>query len=140
MYNTVNVHVVLQMMTCWDLDDRMDGTRTRFVTREFIGDETMFVVSAPSSTPSMGRVFDDLSFKKSYRTFTTELTNPYLHVDEDETQQAALENLISEFWRLRKQLYGPRRAGTRWVDVMAEGIERAEFRHMWCSATTLCKC
>ena len=87
MYETVNLHVVLGkklVMTCWDLDHRMDGTRTRFVTREFIGDETMFVVSAPRSTPSMGRVFDDLSFKKSYRTFTTDVTNPYFHVDEDE--------------------------------------------------------
>ena len=130
MYETVNLHVVLgkkRVMTCWDLDHRMDGTRTRFVTREFIGDETMFVVSAPSSTPSMGRVFDDLSFKKSYRTFTTDVTNPYLHVDEDEKQQAALENSISEFWRLRKQLYGPRRAGTRWVDFMAERIDEQRF-------------
>ena len=87
MYETVNLHVVLGkklVMTCWDLDHRMGGTRTRLVTREFIGDETMFVVSAPSSTPSMGRVFDDLSFKKSYRTFTTDVTNPCLHVDEDE--------------------------------------------------------
>ena len=77
MYETVNLHVVLgkkRVMTCWDLDHRMDGTRTRFVTREFIGDETMFFVSAPSSIPSMGRVFDDLSFKKSYRTFTTDVT------------------------------------------------------------------
>ena len=87
----------------------------------------MFFVSAPSSIPSMGRVFDDLSFKKSYRTFTTDVTNPYLHVDEDEKQQALLDNSISVLWRWRKQLYGPRRAGTHWVDFMAEHIDEQRF-------------
>ena len=114
MYETVNLHVVLgkkRVMTCWDLDHRMDGTRTRFVTREFIGDETMFVVSVPSSTPSMGRVFDDLCFKKSYRTFTTDVTNPHLHADEDEKQQAALENSISELLAIAKTVVWPE---TRW--------------------------
>ena len=65
MYETVNLHVALgkkRVTTRWDLDHRMDGFRTRFVGREFKGDETVFVVFAPSSTPSMGRVSDFLSF------------------------------------------------------------------------------
>ena len=77
----------------------MGGTRTRLVTREFIGDETVFVVSAPSSTPSMGRVFDNLSFKKSHRTFTTDVTNQYFHVDEDEKNSRP-------HWRMRSLCFG----------------------------------
>ena len=84
MYETVNLNVVLgkkRVTTRWDLDHRI---RTRFVGREFKGDETMFVVFAPSSTPSTGRVFDFFRLKKSYRTFTTDVTNPYFYVNEDE--------------------------------------------------------
>ena len=66
------------------------------------------------------------------------LTNAYFHVDEDEEcdvdppaewleQQAALGNPTSVLWRLRRQLCGPRRAGTRWVDFMAERIEAQSF-------------
>ena len=38
-------------------------------------------------------------------------------------QQAALRNSTSVLWRLRKQLFVRRRAGTRWVDFMAERLE-----------------
>ena len=38
-----------------------------------------------------------------------------------------MENSISVPWRWRKQLHGPRRAGTRWVDFMAERIEEQSF-------------
>ena len=90
----------------------------------------MYDVFAPSSTPSTGRVIDDLILRKSYHTFTANVTSAYFHVDEDEEchvdppaewveQQAALRNPTSVLWRLRKQLYGRRRAGTRWVDFMA---------------------
>ena len=42
-------------------------------------------------------------------------------------QQAALGNSTSVLWRLRKQLYGRKRAGTRWVDFMAELLEEQSF-------------
>ena len=94
----------------------------------------MYDVFAPSSTPSAGRVVDHLSFQKSCHTLTTDVTNAYFHVDEDEEcyvdpsaewpeQQAALENSTSVPWRLRRLLCGPRRAGTRWVDFIAERLE-----------------
>ena len=95
------------------------------------GEETMYDVFAPSSTPSAGRVVDHLSFQKSCHTLTTDVINAYFHVDEDEEcyvdpsaewpeQQASLGNWTSVPWRLRRQLCGPRRAGTRWVDFIAD--------------------
>ena len=98
------------------------------------GEETMYDVFAPSSTPSAGRVVDHLSFQKSCHTLTTDVTNAYFHVDEDEEcyvdpsaewpeQQAALGNSTSVPWRVRRQLCGPRRAGTRWVGFIAELLE-----------------
>ena len=84
---------------------------------------------APSSTPSRGRIIDYLSLKKSYHTFTADVTNAYFLVDEDEEcyvdpsyewleQQAALENPTSVLLR---------RAGTRWVHFMAECLEEQSF-------------
>ena len=108
----------------WDLDHRKDGIRARFVAREFKGDETMYDVFVPSSTASTGRVIDYLSLKKSHHTFTADVTNACSHADGDEDsdvdpsaewleQQAAKMNPTSVLWRLRKQLYGWRCAGTR---------------------------
>ena len=73
-----------RVTTRWDLDHNKDGIRARFVVREFKGDETMYDVFAPSSTPSTRSVIDYLSLKKSYHTFTADVTNAYFHVDEDE--------------------------------------------------------
>ena len=87
MCETVDLHVALgkkRVTTRWDLDHRKDGIRARFVAREFKGDVTMHDVFAPSSTPSTGRVIDCLSLKKSYHTFTADVTDAYLHVDKDE--------------------------------------------------------
>ena len=42
-------------------------------------------------------------------------------------QQAALKNSTFELWRLRKQLCGRRRAGTRWADFMEERFEKQSF-------------
>ena len=92
----MDLHVALgkkRVTTRWDLDHRMDGFRTRFVGREFKVDETMFVVFAPSSTPSTGRVNEFFSLKKSYRTFTTDVTNPYFHVNEDEKTTSRIGHL-----------------------------------------------
>ena len=40
------------------------------------------------------------------------------------------------FWRLRKQLYGQRRAGTRWVDFMTARLEEQSFDR--CDAAPQC--
>ena len=95
-------------------------------------------VFAPSSSPSTRRINDYLSLKKSYHTFTADVPIAYFHVDKDEEcyvdpqaewfeQQGALGNSTSVLWRLRNQLYGRRRAGTRWVDFMAERLEEQSF-------------
>ena len=137
----VDVHTALnkkRVTTRWDLDHRKDGIRARFVARGFNGDETMYDVFAPRSTPSTERVIDCLSLKKSYHTFTADVTNAYFHVNEDEEcyveppaewleQQAALGNPTCVLWRLRKQLCGLRRAGTRWVDFTAERLGEQSF-------------
>ena len=41
----------------------------------------MYDVFAPGSTPSTGRVKDNVSLKKSYHTFTADVTNAHFHVD-----------------------------------------------------------
>ena len=98
-----------------------------------IVDDTMY--DAPSST---GRVIDHLSLKKSYHTSTADVTNACFHVDEDEEcrvdaptewqeQQPALGSPTSALSRLRKQVYGRRRAGTRWVDFVAERFAGKSF-------------
>ena len=49
-----HLHVALgkkRATTRWDLDRRKDGIRARFVARGFKGDETMYDVFAPNSTP-----------------------------------------------------------------------------------------
>ena len=76
--------------------------------------------------------------KTSRHIFITDGTNAYFHVDEDEegsvgppaewsAQQAALEESTSVLRRLRKQWYGRRRAGPRWVDFMAERSAEQSF-------------
>ena len=120
-----------RVTTRWDLEHRKDGIRGRFVAREFLGDGTMYDVFAPSSTPSHGT-------RHRLPVPQEVVTNAYFHVDEDEEccddppadwleQQAALGNPTSVLWRLRKQLYGWRLAGTRWVDCMAEHLEEQSF-------------
>ena len=86
-YGEVDLHAALgkkRVTSRWNLDHRKDGIRARLVAREFKGDETLYDVFAPSSNPSTGRVIDHLSLKKSYHTFTADVTNSYFHVDEDE--------------------------------------------------------
>ena len=136
MYETVDLQVALgknRVTTRWRTDQRKDGIRARFAAREFKGNEAMCDALEPCSTPSTGRIIDYLSLKKSYHTFTADVSNAYFLVDEDEEcyvdppaewleQQAALGNPTSVLWRLRKQLYGRRRAGTRWVDFMPEHL------------------
>ena len=140
-YETVDLQDALRkkrVMTPWHTDGRKDGIRARFVAREFKGDEAMYIAFALSSTPSTGRIIDNLSLKKSHHTFTADVTNAYFLVDEDEEcyvdpraewleQQAALGNPTSVLWRQRKQLYGRRRAGTLWVDFMAEHLAEQSF-------------
>ena len=122
MHEVVDMHTALgkkRVTTRWNLDHRKDGMRARFVAREFKGDETLYDVFAPGSTPSAGRVIDHLSLKMSYHTFTADVTNAYFHVDEDEEcyvdapaeWQAALGSQTSVLWRLRKQFVWPE---TRW--------------------------
>ena len=92
-------------------------------------------VFAPSSTSSTGRVIDHLSLNRSYHTF---MAGAYLHVDEDAEcyvdplaelleQQSALGNSTSVLLRLRKELCGRRRPGTRWVNFMIERLEEQSF-------------
>ena len=133
-YETVDLQVDLakkRSTTRWHMYYRKDGISARFVARKFKGDEAMYDAFTPSSTPSTGRIIDYLSLKTSYHTCTTDVTNAYFHVGEDEEcyldPPAALENPPSVLWRMRKQLYGRRRAGTRWVDFMAERLEEQSF-------------
>ena len=108
-YETVDLHVALEkkrLSTRWHTDHTVDGIRARFVAREFKGDETMCDVVAPSSTPSTGRITDNLSLKKLYHTFRADVTNAC---------------------DIRKQLHGRRPARTRWVDFMTECVEEQSF-------------
>ena len=88
----------------------------------------MYGVFAPSSTPSTGRVIVPESQE----------VVPNIHSRRDEEcyvdppaewleQQAASGNPTSVLWRLRKQLYGRRGAGTHCVDFTAERLEEQSF-------------
>ena len=149
MYETADLQVALgnkRVQTRSGLDHReRDGIRARFVARECKGDETMCDVLAPSSTPSTGRISDYLRLKKACHTFAADVTNAYFRVGEDAEcfvdpptewldQQGALGNPTSVLWR--KQLYGQRRAGTRWVDLMAQRLEEQSFDR--CDASPQC--
>ena len=57
-----------RVTTRWDLDHRKDGIIARFVAREFKGDETVYDMFAPSSTPSTGRVIDNFEPQEGYIT------------------------------------------------------------------------
>ena len=86
-YETVDMRTALgkkRVTPRWDLDHRKDGISARFGATEFHGDETVYNVFAPSSTPSTGRVIGYLNLKESYHTSTADVTNAYFHVDEDE--------------------------------------------------------
>ena len=129
-YETVDLHVALgkkEVTTHWHTDHSKDGIIARVVARELKGDETMYDAFAPCSAPSTGRIINYLSLKKSYRTFTADVTNAYFLVDEDEGAARCIGNPTSVSWKLRKQLYGQRRAGTRLVDFMAECHEEQSF-------------
>ena len=102
-YEIVETHMALdkkRVTTRWDPGRMEDGIRARLVAREFMGDETMYDVFAPSSTPSTGRsiVVSHVHSRRDKRTFG---------------------NPTSVLWRLLRQVHGQRRAGTRWVDFMA---------------------
>ena len=74
-YETVDMHVALGKK----LAHRKDGIRARFLAREFKGEETMYDVFAPSSTPSTGRVID---YFKSQEVISTH-SNAYFHMDDE---------------------------------------------------------
>ena len=72
-YEPGDLQVVLgkkRVTSRWHIDRRKDGTRARFIAREFKSDEAMYDAFAPSSTPITGRLIDCLSLWKSYHTFT----------------------------------------------------------------------
>ena len=119
-----------RVTTRWEIAHRLDGVRARFVAREFKRGEYMDDVFAPSSGHSTSRIVDYIALKKGYHTLNGDVTNAFLHVPEDEecyvdpprewlAKRSALGLNLKVTWKLKKQLYGRRRAGTRWVDFFA---------------------
>ena len=53
--------------------------------------------------PSTGRVIDNWSLKKSYRTFTADVTNAYFHVDEGEE---CYVDPLGPHWGIRLLCFG----------------------------------
>ena len=112
----------------WIWTAEKDGIRARFLATEFKGDETMYDVFARSSTPSTGRVIDYMCIIKSYHTSTADVTNAYFHVeDEEECYGTHRLNCWNSRPHWRKRFYGRRRAGTRWVEFMAERLKDQSF-------------
>ena len=72
------------MTTHWHLDHRKTESEHDSLRGSSRATRRAF---APSSTPSTGRIIDCLSLKKSYHTFTADVTNTYFDVDVDEKCQ-----------------------------------------------------
>ena len=150
-YETVDLQVALgknRVTTRWRTDQRKDGIRARFVAREFKGNKAMCDAFAPCSTPSTGRIID----------YSQEVVSHVLSGRDKRVlprgrrrgdlrgptswmvgAASSIGNPTSVIWRLRKQLYGRRRAGTRWVDFMPEHLRRAMFRQTRSSTKIICE-
>ena len=131
-----------RVTTRWEIVHRLDGVRARFVAREFRRSEYMDDVFAPSSGHSTSRIVDFVALKKRQHTFTGDITNAFFHVPEDEecyvdpprewlARRRRLGLSVKVMWRLLRQLYGRRRAGTRWVDF---------FAALLCDHCNMCRC
>ena len=107
--------------------------RCRFVARELKAHSPWLDdLYAPSTVVSTSRVIDLLAVKHNLHTFTCDVSNAFLHVDEVEEiyVQPPREWLDRQehqnwAWRMKKMIYGRRRAPQGWLDLAAR-ILKAE--------------
>ena len=127
--------------TAWVIDYKEDrGWKARFVAREFKKQEWWLNdLFAASSHPMLHRVIDHLSLKLGQHTFGCDATNAFLHVPETEDvvvvppsewmkDHSAAGGSPDVMWKLKKQIYGRRRAGQAWVNHFAAILESLGLR------------
>jgi len=114
--------------------------KSRFVAKEirtYATDEFY----APASTPTTGRLVDSWAIKKQLSRLALDVGRAFLHVPEDEIvfakpppcwleKEAAEGRSTHVLWRMRKVLYGRRKAGQAWVNYLTDllckfGLERS---------------
>ena len=131
-YQTVDLRVALQknrITTRWEVDDRKNRTRARFVTKEFKGDETIKDVFAPEHGMrhrllEPQEVITHIQSKRDQRVLPRGRRRRMLRGPTART--VGTTGRTGEFdlcaMATAKQLYGRRRAGTRWADFMVERL------------------
>ena len=125
-------HVTTKWEKSWKYDPKTDKwfVRARFVAREFKWCEWRDDLFAPSAGHSTHRLIDYVALREGHVTFTADASNAYFHVPETEVvyvdppeeyvQQLRDEGKPVDIKRrLRKQLYGRRKAAQLWMQHMA---------------------
>ena len=128
----------------WVKARKPDGTvRMRYCLREFKSSNYRDDVYAVSTTSATGRMIDLIGVNKKQCFFTADATNAFWQVPIEELcymyppkewleREAAAGRPTDVMWRLDKEWYGRRVAGTRWVEwaaskVMKLGCLRSEL-------------
>eukprot|EP00435_Cladocopium_sp_Y103_P016734 s3384_g4.t1 len=128
----------------WVKARKPDGSvRMRYCLREFKSSTYRDDVYAVSTTSATGRLIDFVGVRKKYCFFTGDATNAFWQVpieeecymyppDEWLEREAAAGRPTDVLWKLEKEWYGRRVAGTRWVEfaagiIVKKGCVRSEL-------------
>ena len=118
----------------WVVTRKEDGSvKCRYCLREFKKSSWRDDVYAVSTTSATSRIIDMLGITSGYAYFTADATNAFWQVPiKEEAYMKPPEEWLSRqqergqptnvMWKLKKEWYGRRVAGTRWVEFIAEVI------------------
>eukprot|EP00971_Amphidinium_carterae_P278396 5526369-Amphidinium_carterae.1 len=110
------------------------SVRARLVARQYRWKSKREDLFAPSSTNNTSRVIDLIAVKKGYCTCTADATRAFFQVPQEELcyVQPPMEWIqrwmekggdASTVWRMKRWLYGQRKAPVAWIDWEAEVLE-----------------
>eukprot|EP00434_Breviolum_minutum_P036168 symbB.v1.2.032038.t1/scaffold3793.1/size50245/2 len=124
----------------WVVTRKEDGTvKCRYCLREFKKSSWRDDVYAASTTSATARVIDVLGTTSGYAYFTADATNAFWQVPiKEEAYMKPPDEWLSRqeekglptdvMWKLKKEWYGRRVAGTRWVEFIAEIVVGEGFQ------------
>lgn len=123
----------------WAHTDRGEEVRSRLCCREFKSmDPNMEGVYTPASNQATSRVIDIIAVKKKQKTQIGDASNAYFHAEETEEiyVQPPAEWLARQrkrhlpdhvMWRMKKQLYGRRKASKAFNEFMVKELTKLGF-------------